>query len=184
MHSEAGRCMVRFAYRGRDGVSRERLVEPAHIVVRSGRYFLVGYDTGRHAWRVFALDMIEDTPVRAGTINKIRPVPDAYANDDAVGFIKTGGPLHEITVEVSASLAGSVSSRRWQRDQHVELLPDGRALLTFRVSDMAEVVRWTFGFAPEAAVIAPPEAVALAKKLALELAAGHSDTRSPSDVLS
>jgi predicted DNA-binding transcriptional regulator YafY len=174
MLSATGRCKVRFRYCGRDGSIKERLVEPAHIVVRSGRYYLVGYDNGQRGWRVFALDMIENTPARAGTIAKIRSVPAEYDSDDAIGFIKSGGATHAVTVSVAASVAGSVSSRVWQREQIVEVLPDGGALITFQVSDIGEVVRWAFGFAPDAVIVAPPEAVALAKRLATKLADQHA----------
>jgi predicted DNA-binding transcriptional regulator YafY len=172
MHSEAGPCAVRFSYRGGKS-TEERLVEPAHVLVRSGRYYLVGYDRARKDWRVFALDMIEGTPARAGTLQKVRPVPTAYDSDDAIGFIKTGAARQDVTVEIAARLAGSVASRVWQRDQVVAILDDGRARLTLRVADPAEVVRWAFGFAPDARIVAPPEAVALAEKLAAELALLH-----------
>ncbi len=175
MRAEAGPCTVRFRYRSRDGSSNERLVEPAHVVVRSGRYYLVGYDTGRRGWRVFALDMIEDTPARAGTLQRVRPLPATYASDDAIGFIKTGAALQDVTVEIASTLAASVASRVWQRDQVVEVLADGRARLTLRVGDIAEVVRWAFGFAPDARIVAPPEAVALAERLAADLATLHQN---------
>jgi predicted DNA-binding transcriptional regulator YafY len=173
MQTVAGRCRVRFTYQGREGMAKERVVEPAHIVVRSGRWFLVGYDTASRGWRLFALDAIVGMPQRAGTLATVRVVPEAYDNDDAVGFIKGDGAPIAVTVEVSAALAASVSSRLWQKRQKVEILPDGRARLTLYVWDAAEVVRWVFGFAPEAVIVAPPAAVALAIELARKIATAH-----------
>ncbi len=174
MQAEAGRARVRFTYRGRDGVAHERTVEPAHVLVRSGRWFLVGYDTARRAWRTFALDAIVGVPQRAGTLATVRTVPAMYDNDDAVGFIKGEGAATAVTVEVSAALAASVASRVWQRRQQVEMLADGRARLTLYAWDLGEVVRWAFGFAPEAVVTAPREAVALAADLAAKLGGTHA----------
>jgi predicted DNA-binding transcriptional regulator YafY len=178
MRSESGPCRMRFRYIGRDGTTSERTVEPAHITVRSGRYYLVAYDVDRRAWRVFALDMIDGTPRRAGSIAQRRPVPAAYANDDAIGFIRGGERVHDVVVEIAAPLAASVASRVWQERQIVQHLPNGRARITLHVTDPAEVVRWAFGFAPDARIVAPPDAVRLAAQLAHALAREHGESES------
>lgn len=164
-----GPCYVRFRYRAARGASLERTVEPHHVVVRAGRYYLVGYDQGRRAWRIFALDAIEGIPTRAGTINTPHAVPTDYVSDDVLGFIKDDVSHIEVTVELKANVVASVTSRLWQRDQRVEMLPDGGARITFSVSNLAEVVRWAFGFAPDASIIAPPQAVDLSRQMASQL---------------
>jgi len=173
MKSPAGRCCVRFRYKTTKA-TEERLVEPDHIVIRSGRYYLVGYDRGRKDWRFFALDSMVGEPARAGTIPSVRTVPANYRSDDVLGFFKDAGPPVTVTISISAAVSASITSRVWQSAQTLEHLADGSALLTIAVHDVGEAVRWAFGFAPEARIVAPPEAVATAKALAEKLLALHA----------
>ena len=170
--SPAGPASVRFRYRTAKG-SEERLVDPYRVVVRSGRYYLVGYDSARRAWRIFALDAVVGLPVKAGSIRTRRTIPSDYASSDALGFLKGQGKAVEVTVELSAVIAAAATSRIWNKAQHMEKLPGGRARMTFPVSDPSEVIRWAFGFGPEARVIAPPEAVKAAGRLARSIAEGY-----------
>ncbi|HEY5341690.1 MAG TPA: WYL domain-containing protein [Candidatus Aquilonibacter sp.] len=174
--SEAGgRAYVRFRYKtARAAAPAERTVDPHRVVVRHGRYYLIGYDSDRRSWRFFALDAFLTIPVRAGTVSANRTVPPEYDSDDALGFIKTTNAPVAVTVEFTPAVSAAVSSRMWQHDQRLRTLPDGRARLTLHAGNIDEVVRWAFGFAPDAKVVAPPQAVRLAKKLALAVAADHA----------
>jgi predicted DNA-binding transcriptional regulator YafY len=171
--AEHGRAYVRFRYRDpKTGRTEERLVDPHGVIVRSGRYYLVGYDNARHGWRFFALDAFATLPDLAGTCHANRKVPADYDSDDAIGFIK-GGPQQAVTVEFSKALAASATSREWQKGQVIDTLPDGRARMTFRVADPREVIRWTFGFGGDARVVAPPSVVAEANDMAGRLVLAH-----------
>ncbi|MDQ6931943.1 MAG: WYL domain-containing protein [Candidatus Eremiobacteraeota bacterium] len=146
---------VRFKY-GDDRV--ERVVEPHAVLNRSGRYYLIGFDVGRgKGWRYFALDRIEGMPQRAGTCRP-RALDESFTFSDTMGMLH-GGPAVDVTVELSPLVAASATSRLWQRNQKVEPLPDGGARITFSVSDPDEVIRWAFGFATQAKIIAPPTVV-------------------------
>lgn len=151
---------VRFKYAGK---REERRVEPYAVLHHSGRYYLLGRDID-HGWRHFALDQIRMPIARIGTFTP-KEIPEEYRRDDALGWITTGKTC-DVSVWLSARLAPSATSRVWQRDQRIEELADGSAVLTFRVSDIDEVIRWAFGFAAEAQVIAPPDAVQRACELA------------------
>jgi predicted DNA-binding transcriptional regulator YafY len=170
--SPAGRAAVRFRYpeRGKSTM-REREVEPYGVTVRSGAFYLVGYDRGSRAWRTFALDRFGSKPVRAGTCGAVRIVPAEYASNDVIGFIKGTGRRIDVTIELSARVAPSATARRWQAEQRVEHLNDGRAQITFAVSDIDEVLRWALGFGADARVIAPAEAVDRARAVSGEIAA-------------
>jgi predicted DNA-binding transcriptional regulator YafY len=163
--SPAGRAAVRFKYPERGGPTvKERDVEPYRIVIRSGGFYLIGYDRGVKEWRTFALDRFRSKPARAGTCPKQRQLPTEYASDDVLGFMKTIGKRVSVTVELSAKVAASATARSWQAEQRIEKLSDGRAKMTFVVTDVSEVVRWALGFGAEARVIAPPEAVKEARE--------------------
>lgn len=82
-----------------------------------------------------------------------------------IGFIKGTGKRVDVTVELSPRVAATATARRWQSEQRIERLDDGRARMSFLVSDIGEVVRWTLGFGADARVIAPPEAVLRAREV-------------------
>jgi predicted DNA-binding transcriptional regulator YafY len=172
--SPAGRASVRFRYRGPSAATpEERTVDPYRVIVRSGRYYLVGYDVKRRDWRIFALDSVVGLPVKAGTVRTERPIPEAHGNADVLGFIKGTARAVDVTVEFSPRVAASATSRIWKHDQRLEKLSGGRARLTLSVGDPGEVVRWAFGFGADARVVSPPAAVRAARDLARELLEAH-----------
>ena len=171
--SPAGRAAVRFRFpdAGKKTVS-EREVEPYGVLVRSGTFYLIGYDRGRKSWRKFAIDRFASKPVKAGTCTSTRIVPEHFRSEDVLGFMK-GEKAIDVTVELTAKVAASATCRRWQADQRVEKLADGRAQMTFAVSDIDEVVRWSLGFGVDARVIAPPEAVVRANAIVAEISQSY-----------
>jgi predicted DNA-binding transcriptional regulator YafY len=50
--------VLRFAYRGRDGASGRREVEPYSLVNLGRRWYLVAWDRGRSDWRTFRVDRL------------------------------------------------------------------------------------------------------------------------------
>jgi predicted DNA-binding transcriptional regulator YafY len=171
--SPSGRAAVRFRFpdASKDTV-REREVEPYGVLGRSGRFYLVGYDRGSRNWRIFAIHRFASKPVRAGSCTTSRIVPESYLSEDVIGFIKGKKPL-DVTVELTAKVAASATCQQWQAGQRIEELADGRAQVTFAVSDIDEVVRWALGFGADARVIAPTEAVDRAREIAAEIARSY-----------
>mgnify|MGYP001332725746 CR=1 FL=1 len=166
---------VEFSYKPAGKPRATRRVEPYLVTVRSGRSYLVAYDPARKDWRQFALDAIGGTLRRAGTFTS-RPVPERFLDQRAVGWIR-GRDLKDVTFQLSATVAPAVSSRQWQRAQKVRDLDDGGAEITLSFEDLAEAVRWALSFGAEAAIVAPPEAVNLARETIERVAALYGDTR-------
>lgn len=158
----ANNARVAFEYSG-----KERLVEPALVIVRSGRYYLVARDPKTREWKYFGLDKIEGTIARAGSFSP-QPVPERYVSSDVIGFLQgdAAAGVQDVTVWLSPNIAHSATAREWQRDQRIAYADDGSATITFTVSDVDEVVRWSFGFGPEARIVAPQSAVAMARTMA------------------
>ncbi|MFN2450057.1 MAG: helix-turn-helix transcriptional regulator [Candidatus Baltobacteraceae bacterium] len=167
----AAHARVRFRY-GTKPAQRE--VEPYAVLHHAGRYYLLGRDAlvKGNGWRHFALDQIGGPIVRIGTFTP-REIPSEFENDDALGWI-SGGSRHEIRVWLSPRIAPSAGSRVWQRDQRIETNADGSLTMTFTVGDADEVIRWSFGFANEARIVAPPAAVARAAELARAIASAYT----------
>lgn len=169
---------VTFGYTTR-GTHSDRRVEPYHVVTRTGRYYLVAYDLKRNGWRHFALDAIEGPLRRDGTFTP-RPVPPQYLANRSVGWIRSAGmrmtePAKWVTVRLSPVIAASVTGRVWQDGQHVAQFSDGSADITLQFEDLAEAVRWSLSFSPDAAVLAPAEAVVLARETVAVLARVYTE---------
>lgn len=163
----ANNARVTFKYAGKD-----RRVEPAFAVMRSGRYYLLGRDPAAKDWKYYALDNIQPPIKRSGSFS-LQPIPAKYQNNDVLGFIQ-GRNEQRVSVRLSANLAPSATSREWQRAQQVDLHDDGSATMTFTVSDVGEVVRWAFGFGADAKIVSPPAAVEYAKNLAEQICAEYA----------
>jgi predicted DNA-binding transcriptional regulator YafY len=147
-----------FTYKG-----QKRTIDPAAIVVRAGRYYLVGRDVAKRAWRTFSMDLIEGQVRRAGTFER-RPAPAKYLSHDAIGFFKGDGEPQTVEVTFSKDLALAASSRRWQAAQKLHLNDDGTATISLTVDDVDEVVRWALGFGDEACISSPAAVVMRAKE--------------------
>lgn len=166
---------VRFKY-----AAKERRVEPYAVIVRSGRYYLLGRDLDAKddGWRHFALDRIGGAIARAGSFTP-RSVPEETLAPDAIGWMSSGAKKRiEMQVWISPALAPSAASRQWQRGQRVERREDGSVILTLATGDVDEVVRWALGFGKDARVVAPPQAVERARALLDEIREAYAGVRS------
>lgn len=67
---------VRFTYRTFEGDQSQRRVEPHRIVSFDRKWYLVGFDLDRQAWRTFRIDRTSDLEL-TGHRNVERPTPDA-----------------------------------------------------------------------------------------------------------
>ena len=173
--NRGGRAKVAFAYPEADGKpARRREVEPYHVIVRSGMYYLLGFDctTTKRTWKLFSLNRFESKPTKIGTCTIARDVPDEYRSEDVIGFFR-GSRRIDVTVELAKLVAPSAIARQWQATQRVEKLADGRAHITFVVTDIGEVFRWALGYGVDARIIAPPEAVAYAKNVSKQISAAY-----------
>lgn len=173
----AGPAIVEFRYRKPEG-SEQRRAEPYHVCVRSGRYYLTAYDLQKRGWRYFALDRIDLRGFRkAGTFTK-RPIPPSRMAERAVGWIS--GPRElAVTIALSPVIADAVCSQLLQPEQIVRRNADGSAQITLTFADAGEAARWSLRYAPEALVLAPPEAVERARETISAAADRYSEQRLP-----
>jgi predicted DNA-binding transcriptional regulator YafY len=167
-----GPARVEFDYTSARGPRSRRRVEPYHIVARTGRYYLVAYDLGRRDWRHFALDAIDGRLLRSGTFTP-RRVPERFLAERAVGWI-SGSQTTDVTIRIGPLIAAAICARVWQRGQQVRRLSDGGAEMTLAFEDLGEAARWTLQFGTEAVILAPSEAVALARETATRIANAYA----------
>jgi predicted DNA-binding transcriptional regulator YafY len=96
---------IRFSYTAAGGEPTGRHVEPHRLVLLGRRWYLVGYDLDRQAWRSYRLDRLA-APHGIGIRFRARELPAA----DAAAFVRAGvqstraGYEIEVVVEAPASV--------------------------------------------------------------------------------
>jgi predicted DNA-binding transcriptional regulator YafY len=77
---------TRIDYRTHGGSESSRTIEPHRLVNVGRRWYLVGWDTGREAWRTFRVDRIRLPRNHSGRRFVQRPLPD----DDTAAYVMKG----------------------------------------------------------------------------------------------
>lgn len=133
----------------------EREVDPYHLTVREGAYYLIAYCHLRRSYRIFALDRMESV-----TATGERFTPDVSFDADSYLSSSWGlekGDVYEVVVRFDNEQARYIRERKWHSTQRIVELQDG--CLEFRVSveGLGEIRRWVMQFGSHAEVIEPPE---------------------------
>ena len=149
---ERRRLEMRYYSMSRDEENR-RQVDPYHLTVYDGGFYLVGYCHWRKTERIFAVERIRELRMLVTTF---RPRPDFSAEEylkHVWGIIK--GDIVPVKVIFSRSVARYVRDRLWHPSQKLRELPDGRLEMNLRVADTIEVRRWILGYGADAEVLEP-----------------------------
>jgi predicted DNA-binding transcriptional regulator YafY len=111
---------IRFGYASAAGERTDRLVEPHRVVMLGRRWYLAGYDLGRHDWRSYRLDRVT-SPEATGARFLPRKLPAADAATFVRAGIATASAIYDIEVEFHAP-APVVRERvgRWVRVSEVD----------------------------------------------------------------
>ncbi len=146
------RLDMRYYSMSRDEESR-RQVDPYHLTVFDGGFYLVGYCHLRKTERVFAVERIRDLKMLAMNF-ALRPgfSAEEYLKH-AWGIVK--GEIVPVKVIFSRSVARYIRDRLWHPSQKFRELSDGRLEMNLRVADTLEVRRWVLGYGPDAELIEP-----------------------------
>jgi predicted DNA-binding transcriptional regulator YafY len=142
---------VQLRYRGED-----RHVDPARLLFRNGRWYLVGHDRDRDAPRVFRVDRLDAMP-GAGPEGSARLPPGFDAEgalpDDPWRFGE-GEPV-AVDVLVDAPLARLVVERDVDQSAVTERRPDGAVVLRLEATNLRALRSWVLGLGEHAEVLAP-----------------------------
>ncbi|MFJ3498235.1 helix-turn-helix transcriptional regulator [Streptomyces sp. NPDC086091] len=76
---------LRFDYRGHDGTTSRRTVEPHRLVCTERRWYLVAWDTDRADWRTFRVDRVTPRPPHGP-----RFTPRTPPADDLAAYVSRG----------------------------------------------------------------------------------------------
>lgn len=161
---------VQFAYLDKDGNRSVRTIDPYGFIISSGRVYCIGYDHARKDKRTFAVDSISDPHVLVKTFVK----PSEFRIEEyAAGSIS--GVLHSdettaVRVAFAPRVAKAAIAARVIAERQIERRDDGSTEITYRVTDVEELVRWVLGWGAQAQILAPPPARARIAALSREVA--------------
>jgi predicted DNA-binding transcriptional regulator YafY len=162
---ERRRLDMRYYSMSRDEENR-RQVDPYHLTVFDGGFYLVGYCHWRKTERIFAVERIRELKMIALRFT-VRPGFNAEEYlKHSWGIVQ--GEIVPVRIIFSRSLARYIRDRLWHPTQKLRELPDGRLEVSLGVADTLELRRWILGYGPEAEVMEP---VAIRERLAREAAA-------------
>lgn len=141
-----------------DGSWVRRRLWPYALVFYKDALHCLACEPASELVKAHALERIADTHC---IVDERFELPSDFDVEDYVqgqfGLWRNDEIVHEVVVELDASVAGALLSRRLHPSQRVELHPDGRARLILDLGDLSEVVPWVLGLGPHAEVISPPE---------------------------
>jgi len=138
----------------RDEVNTRR-IDPYRLVLCAGSQYLIAYDYLRLGFRTFAV---------GERIRAIRELDESFTPDAdfdldrylAEGFgIFHGGPIEEVLLRFSSSVARYVRAAAWNETETREELPDGGLLLRMRVPVNVGLFRFVLQYGAEVEVLAP-----------------------------
>ncbi len=146
----------------------QRKVDPYHVHMSKGGFYLIGYCHVRREIRTFAMERVQDCRLLDESF-EMRHDFDLQDYLRNAFQLMTGQP-RKITVRISSSAAHIVRERMWHPSQEIQELLDGGVEITLRVPINYEIVSWILGFGPAAEVLQPSD---LRNRIAydLELAA-------------
>lgn len=160
---ERQRLEMRYWTAERDVVSI-RQVDPYHLVLIEGDWFLVGYCHQREAVRMFATQRVRALK----TLNQRFEYPEDFSLGEylegSYRSVRGAGRLWRVSLRFSSVLAGRVREKVWHASQRFEECSDGSLLLYLQVTDLRELRRQILWWGSGCRVIEPAQLIALVRE--------------------
>lgn len=153
------RRVVEYPYRKPDSDTFElRRVQPWAITEWRGGWYVVGFCEGAQDERTFHLSRLQNPKLlsRKYTIPKSF---NARAHFKKCFGVQKGDGDYKVVARLERKMANIQRTRSWHSTQEFQDLPDGRALISFRLTSLAEVKYTILSWSKDATVIEPPELV-------------------------
>lgn len=160
---------VRFDYRGAEGETSRRHIEPHQLVTAGRRWYLVAWDGDRREWRTFRLDRIRKPRPVASHFTP-RTIPGGDAADFVARSIGRAAGDHDATLVIHKPLAEIEGVLRWAdhtvREEHAE-----HCVVEIRSEDLGRLAMTVAEIALTApvSVIEPAELAGAVERLATHL---------------
>jgi predicted DNA-binding transcriptional regulator YafY len=159
---------VRFGYRDGSGNSTDRRVEPHGLVNAERRWYLVGRDLDRQAWRTFRLDRMTDLVVTGHRFVRTEE-PDVGA------MVAEGLTMLPYRWQAEVVLGADLASALAEIARTVGTVEevDGETILRIGANEVEWLARYIAGLPFDAEVRSPPEVRAAVRDLGRRLQAAN-----------
>ncbi len=133
-----------------------RKIDPYRVWFFQGSLYLIAFCHLRGEMRMFVLDRMKMVRLTEETFQ----VPEDF---DLEQFLKDsfrvmrGDRLHRVRIRISPTWSRWVKEKIWHQSQEIEELEEGGIVISFTVSDLGEIKRWSLSLGREAEVLEPAE---------------------------
>jgi len=161
---------LQITYQGKERAEpTERIIQPYHLALINNQWQLIAYCELRKDWRNFTLSrfqkkpiQLSDTFVRSPNFNALDYVGSSMGS-------KTGKQRIFVKLKIAKAGAHYVRERNWHGSQSIKDLNDGSIEVTYRLSDLDDLVRWVLSFGSDCIVLEPKELAERIKKEAIKM---------------
>ena len=164
------RLLVRYRSLSSDRTT-ERRIHPYHLFNHRGDWYVAAWDEARKEVRIFALHRIRRAMTMTGSFEVPADFNFRRYMADAFGLQK-GGKAVNVAIRFAPRQARWIRERRWHRSARIQEGLDGSLVLSLKVAETSEIVRWVLQFGHEAEVLEPASLrAAVAEQLGAALSA-------------
>lgn len=146
-----------------------RVVDPYHLVLVDGQWYLVAYCHLREDVRMFVPGRIRALKETGKTFERPAEFRIADYLDTTFRVVRGTGPARRVRLRFSPEAARYVREKVWHPSQQLAEQPNGSLLVTFRLNHWLELKRWALSFGAGCEVLEPR---VLREELADELRKG------------
>jgi len=137
---------------------QERVVQPWHLTMVDGQWYLIAYCELRQQHRTFALQRIREHEL----LDQTYAIPASFSIEDhlANSFGIWRQPQQEaraVAVRLSGYAAQVVRERRWHATQRLEEQEDGSLIAHFQLAQFPEIKAWILSWGEHAELLAPAD---------------------------
>ncbi len=161
MRAIRNRKRVRMEYlRSYDGTLTRREVEPYGMICRFNNWYLVAHCLSQQKRRIFLMDHVKQLKVVENSSFR-QPegfnLHDVYSNAWGVWTLDGDSKAEKVTVrlKVAKGIAERFKLVCFHDSQEVEMLADGEAKVTFKVTGASEMIPWLMSWGPSVQVLEP-----------------------------
>ncbi len=153
---EGRQARIVYATGSREGKTSPRIVEPYFIMPYGRSWHLIAFDHRRGEVLQFKVDRVLEAELMETTYTAPADFDlDAYLGDGWGLMRGSAGPAERVELLFEPEAGRWVAEETWHKSQQSEILPDGRAQVTFHVGITPEMVSWLLYYGSRVHVLEP-----------------------------
>ncbi len=138
------------------GISKEREIDPFHIINHQGDWYMVGYCHLSKDVKVFAVSRIQEIRLT----NRYYDIPPDFNIKEyfrgSFGIYESK-EMYDIKLHITGDSVGYVKEKQWHESQKITEQKDGSIILELKVNNLTEVTFWILALGKDCKVLEPKE---------------------------